>query len=144
MKNSDKTVLTAGLRMFAVFFAIELFLEFVSKHFFDVSVKDILPNTAFGPLFVATYFFVTAVGLLLMIYVYVLLRPRFTSRLRTGLITCGIFFAYTSLLFGQLLNFGFVTQTFVLVSLVFNGIELPIVLTVGILSMKEEGVHPPT
>jgi hypothetical protein len=137
MKINYKALLSACSRAFAVFVALDFLLERLVGALFVISIKDQLHNASFGALFTITYFAVVYLALALIVCVYAIIRPRFASRLRAGLVTSGIFFAYTLLLMAQLMNFGLMPIRLFVIFTVLNTIELPLVMFTGMWSYGE-------
>jgi hypothetical protein len=127
----------ANTRAFAAFIAMDFLLEYLIESLLSIRVKDLLTQADFGPGFTITYFAMLYIGLTLILIIYALVRPRFKSRWRAGLVTGGIMYLYTGLFMTQMLNFGLMPTKLFAISAAVNSIELPIALFVGIVSYPD-------
>lgn len=137
MTLRPNTLLSASTRAFAAFVATDFLLEYLLERLLNIRVKDLLVHAELGLRFTVTYFLVLLFGVVLTMIVYVLLRPRFSSRWRAGLATGVVMYLYTGLLMTQLLNFGLMPPMLFAISAGVNIVELPIALFVGIVSYRE-------
>lgn len=132
-----KSVLVSSIRAVAVFIVLDLILEYFAGAVFGISAKEEFKNVSFGPRFLIINFLFLFLEMALMISVYAIIRPRFSSRIKAALVTSGIFLIYTLLFTTHFVNFGMLSiQMFVMFTL-FCLIELPAAILVGTLSYSE-------
>ena len=134
-------VMLGGLIAAVVFVVVEFVIEGIARVTFNVNegtaLREALNVAPGGVVYHVTSVVYLLVVCMLFVWVYAALRPRFGAGPRTALITTAIVMLAGLLVGVNMVNLGILPVNIVLMSLVFNLIELPLALLVGAAVYKE-------
>ncbi len=133
-KLNIKSLLVSSIIAAVTFIILEYFIELVFAKLFSISESiyfahfHIDPSgTQFQLLNILIFFLL----MVLIMYVYTLVRPEFKSNISAGIMSSLIFLLFLILMLFNFTNLGILTIKMSLTSIIFNLIELPPAILVG-------------
>ena len=130
-KINLQALIAAALRASAVFVILDFGMEYIVIKFFGISVLKHLEQGPFGIRFHVVNLLLIFLEMLLIMYVYTIIRPGYSSNIKAGLVTSALFILFTALLMAFLVNIGVFTVATWLLFLLFYMIELPVAVLLG-------------
>lgn len=127
-------VVLATLPMTLVYLCIDAALEWILAESVGISLLELLEQARGGPVrpgFHAYNLAMFAGEMLLVMFFYGLIRPRFASRWGAVIMTAAFFPAITFLFLGQMINLGIYPLRAGLVFMVVTMVDVPVTVAVG-------------
>ena len=130
-KINLQALIAAALRASAVFIILDFGLEYLVIKLFGISALQHLAQGTFGIRFHIVNILLIFMEMILIMYVYTIVRTGYTSNIKSGLVTSILFIIFTALVMAFLVNIGVFTIITWLLFLVFYMIELTAAVLLG-------------
>jgi hypothetical protein len=133
-KINLRSLLIAGIIGAITFIILELIIESAFFKLFHISESVYFEKFNIQPAgfrFHILNYIIFFLEMILIMYVYALIRPGFKSNISAGIVTSFLFLGIVFLLFSNFTNLGIFTPAMSLTSFLFNILELPPAVLMG-------------
>ena len=147
IKIDFKALLIAIFAATVTFIIVEFFIEIILARPYGISesafLGELKPDLS-GPMRIILNLLIFILLMSVIICVYVMLRPRFSSDIIAAFTTSAVFLCVIFLFMANFVNLGLFPWKLGLLVFVFNLIELPIAIIAGALTYSSRTTKPET